>query len=376
MFAYTLGVLALIAAVTIWRRRSEIVVSRSLVSVTAAGLCLLVLVIVVHARPYLRVIDDHPEAQRSYAYVAQLSPGWRGLFAAPAGSDLWGNATAGVRAHLIAAPIEQTLFPGVTVVLLALVGVFAPLWGRRRRLALALGTAACAVLSLGLPSPASPWRFVAPYRLLFEFAPGWDGIRTPGRIDALTTLGLGLLAALGIAFLVERIGQLVGRRSIAVGAGLVLVAAIVAEGWGPIGAEHAPGVPAGQSAAAAPLLHLPPDVSDDYGRYIWWSTGDFKPMVNGYGSFDPTFTKQLIEDVVGFPDRFSVARLQRLGVRTVILHRDFAAGTRWASVASRPVTGLPLTRAIRGELVTASAPRTLGPSGAPFVPASAASGGL
>ena len=35
------------------------------------------------------------------------------------------------------------------------------------------------------------------YRWLYEFAPGWDGLRTPGRLYTFTSLALALLAAAG-----------------------------------------------------------------------------------------------------------------------------------------------------------------------------------
>ena len=55
--------------------------------------------------------------------------------------------------------------------------------------------------------------------------------------------------------------------------------------------------------------------------------------------------------VTGFPDAASVARLRRLGVRSVVLHRDRLRGTPWAAWPSRPVGGLGLTRTVTPRLV-------------------------
>ncbi len=38
-----------------------------------------------------------------------------------------------------------------------------------------------------------------PYRLLYDYAPGWNGVRVPGRIFTLATLFYALLAGAGRA---------------------------------------------------------------------------------------------------------------------------------------------------------------------------------
>ena len=43
-----------------------------------------------------------------------------------------------------------------------------------------------------------------PYRLLYDFAPGWDGVRVPGRVFTLATLFYALLAGAGVQWLVRR----------------------------------------------------------------------------------------------------------------------------------------------------------------------------
>ena len=129
---FTLGLqlaylLAVLAAIILVARVSGYVgaVSRGVAVATAAGVLVLVLVTFMQARPYLRVIDDHPEAERSPAHVESFSPEPRSFLAAPAQSLVWGDASFRARATL-PAPDEQTLFPGLTVVLLALIGLAAP----------------------------------------------------------------------------------------------------------------------------------------------------------------------------------------------------------------------------------------------------------
>src|SRR5439155_17990340 len=84
---------------------------------------------------------------------------------------------------------------GVVIVSLALAGALGGIYAKRLRGALALAVLVFAVLSLGAPEHGSP--FLHPYRLLYDFAPGWKGIRAPGRLTTLTSLALALLAAAG-----------------------------------------------------------------------------------------------------------------------------------------------------------------------------------
>jgi hypothetical protein len=86
-------------------------------------------------------------------------------------------------------------------------------------------------------------------------------------------------------------------------------------------------------------------------RYALWSTDGFPAIVNGRASFQPALTTAIAGDVAGFPDRLSVARLRALGVRTVVLHPDLAAGTSWATADRKPISGLGLLRERRGDVV-------------------------
>src|SRR5207248_4786877 len=110
----------------------------------------------------------------------------------------------------------QNQFPGVTIFGLALVGLAAgAVYARRLRIGLALGILAVAYMSLGYGAPGGH----TIYRFWYHHAPGFNGIRTPGRLITLTSLGLALLAAAGAERLITagegRARR--GRRSLAVG---------------------------------------------------------------------------------------------------------------------------------------------------------------
>ncbi len=340
---YLLAALVVVAA-AYWLRRGRPALPRSLVLATVAGAVVFVAVSGLLARPYLRVVDAHPEARRTYSDVDFYSPPLRGLLVAPAESKLLAEPTKKARDRL-AWSAEQAVLPGFTLLLLAGYGTARGVRGRRLRTGLAVGTLVALAFTLGTKFLFGG-RFT--YKLLFEYAPGWQGIRTPGRIMTLVTLGLALLAALGAERL-ARNASLVSRRApayVCLGlAGLVLL-----EGWGKTDYPEVPAAPPGIAALTGPQFHLPTDYFADQ-KYMFWSTDGFPAIVNGQSGFTPKELERTREAVKSFPDATSVAYLRTLGVRTVVVHRAMAAGGDWAGAADKAVDGLPLRRTDRGDIV-------------------------
>jgi hypothetical protein len=279
--------------------------------------------------------------------------------AAPETSLVWGRATSSVRDTLDAVA-EQTLFPGLAILLLAIAGLGWKGYPRPLRIGLGAGALALALLSLGFQEHGIG-RFL-PYRLLYEALPGWQGIRVPGRLNTLTTLVLALLAAGGAARAVAALRARRGGRA-ATACAALLLAVVVVEGSGfgidrggetLAGYPHptVPKAPAGLAGLRAPLLQLP-TAREDNRRYLLWSTDGFPRMLNGRTSFDPTFFKNVVRDVACFPDRASVARLRQIGVRTVVVHTDLPPDPEAPACTTRsaPAERLGLQRTRRGPLV-------------------------
>lgn len=347
-FAYLLALLGAIALVALALGSAPVPGGRVAVA-TVVGVVIFALAAGFMARPYLRVINEHPEATRTPAYVESFSPQLRSFLAAPAQSWLWAGPTSRARASL-AASDEMSLFPGLAVSVLVLLGVLGSVFTRRLRIGLALGVVVCAALSLGVRDASGWQKYLTPYRFLFDFAPGWDGVRTPGRINTLTLLGLALLAGAGLCVLLRYLRDRTGARAAAAAAGFAFVAAILVEGLGPLAHPRVPIPPAAVRLAAPPQLHLPAGFRDDL-VYSYWSTAGFPKTVNGAGGFDPDAYDRLRKRVSGFPDARSVAALRELGVRTVLLHPARAAGTPWEGAAEKPTTGLALTRETVDDVV-------------------------
>jgi hypothetical protein len=361
-FAYLLGILGVLGAVSWARRRWPL--PRSLAVATVAGATAMALVDGVVARPYLDVSREF--GPRPAEEVDFYSTGPRAFLAAPRSNFLWGRAVAGARKGLDWEQ-EQTLFPGLAIVLLALVGVFAGTYPRRLRLALAGGAIVTAWLSLGL-SVHGGW-VLWPYRLLYDHVPGWDAVRVPERIWLFTMIALALLAAAGATALLRRVPS--GRRGTV--AAVALVGVVLLEGSGfhlgregsliHLGADaptylggpphpSVPKMPPGQRGLPGPQMHLPLQTGEaSSARVVFWSTDGFAKVTTGIGAYQPKSYNGLKEAMRGFPDRRSVKRLRALKVRVVVLHPDLVAGTPWEHAADRPVRGLPLRRSDGGGVV-------------------------
>ncbi|HEY0345682.1 MAG TPA: hypothetical protein VGC59_13590 [Solirubrobacteraceae bacterium] len=343
--AYLLAAGTLAVAVT-WWRRGRPRPPRQVIVATAGGMLCFALVAGLLARPYMRVLHDHPEARRTLSEVVGFSGSPRKFLAASEDSRVWGAATAPIRDGLTFVP-EQTLFPGLAILALALVGLRARTFDRRLRIGLGLGALGVAVLSLGFA--LGDWSWLYPYRWLYEALPGWQGIRVPGRLHTFTTLCLALLAGAGAQALVGRVRARGG--ALAAGTCVVVVcAAVLSEGWGFADHPTVPLAPPGQRAAPPPALHLPMG-PDDNRRYVLWSTDGFPRLVNGRASFIPRQYQALMNGMASFPDARSVRHLRRYGVRSVTVHLD-RAGSRLATRASAgPLRGLGLERERRGSVV-------------------------
>lgn len=334
-FAYLMG--ALTAGSVVWCLVRRVRLPRRLLGADAAGLAVFLLVGALISGPYLSAVRDHPEARRSVGDVDLFSPPLKGFAVAPAESRVWGGPTEETRSTLVSPP-EQAVFPGLTLLLLAGVGLVAGCWSLRRRLGIAVGGLVVFLLSMGTKLAGGTYT----YLLLFEHAPGWQGVRTPGRLITLVTLALCLLAATGT----DRLLRLVRVQAV----GAVLVALVLVEGLNTV-ATPSPGTePPGWSQARDPLLQLPSDFGNDLAAMLWSSDG-FPRIVNGSVGFGVPELDALRQQVASFPDAASVAALRERGVRTVLLDTRRTAGTPWEAAAARPVDGLGLTRREVGTTV-------------------------
>ncbi len=278
----------------------------------------------------------------------------------------------------------DALFPGLTAVVLGLLGVIR---GRGRvRWAFVLMLLAAWILSLGprlylAPGQPSGLDVALPYAWLYAIVPGFKALRAPVRFDALVTLALSVLGGYGLASVGRSCwtGQRRGCESLRMspmsdrqqawagerianqgdptsksrwpralwvrvlclrvgGVGVWLlpigtVAVAVLESW-VWPAANAELVPVGDNVPLVtrwladqppgPVLELPMafTAGGPQLEYQYLSTYHWQPTPDGYSGFIPPKHGQIVYEMERFPSERSVSLLQALGIRHVVLHTD------------------------------------------------------
>jgi hypothetical protein len=394
-YCYLLIVLALLVLVYWWRgrltpgpawRRGDpgapekrastrgALIPRRLLAVTLIGVAVLGVVSVYQARPYLKVAEEYPTAKRTLREVETYSAGPAAFLSASSENRVWGEVTKGMRAK-VNSKNESVFFPGGLILALALIGLAAGAYTRRLRLGLLVGIVTCSILALGFGITGAGY----PYRLLYDYAPGWDGVRVPGRIFTLATLFYALLAGAGLQALVAWVAARLARvrgsaaapghrlrgRSLTVMPAVIGVVALVGllgEGAGHLGHPIVPEPVKAEVGLPGPLLDLPTDGALDR---IWqyFSTDGFYKVPIGNSTFDMPEVDDLRGGMNGFPDRASVEKLRYYHIRTVVLHTVLPKGLPPehgaviaeppdpAAAAKKPIAGLGITREQVGSVV-------------------------
>lgn len=358
---YLLALLALIAAV-IWWRAGRPAPARPVVIATLAGGVLIAATAFVLSRPYLRVLDSYPEAERSANLVSYYSPPLKAFVAAPETNMIWGSVTAPVRAGMDAVA-EKTLFPGLAILLLAMIGLSWRGFPRGLRIGLGLAALLGAILSLGFAADGiASW---LPYRWLFEVLPGWQGIRVPGRLETITSLLLALLAAGGAARVVAAVAARSTSERFAAASGALLTLIVLIEGSGIVYPHpRAPTSPASLAGLRQPLLQLPAAAPDNR-RYLLWSTDGFPKLLNGRTGFQPRYFAETLRAVDGLSSVQALDDLRSRGVATVVINDQLPGGAGLTAAAQRllPLSGVASER--RGPLLILRLPpigaKPLGP---------------
>ena len=347
--AYLLALATAVAAVRalVVARSGAGLPPRRLLVADGVGLLLFVGLSAALAGPYFAAVQDHPQSRRTLAEVDLYSPSPASLVTAPPESWAWGRLTEDLRADVVAVN-EKELFPGLVVLVLAGAGLTGGPWSRQRRVVLGGTVVVLAVCALGTQGPGDG----AAYRLLYELLPGYQGVRTPGRLITSAWLALALLAAHGVQRALT--GPLV-RRVGPGAAGLALAAAVLLEGIDTAPLAVAPPPPSVALAdLAAPVMVLPSEAGSDQA-VMRWSTDGFPRIVNGLSGFTPQVTEDLRAAASALPSPDALARLRAAGVRTLLVLPGALPGTRYAALDVEALRALPgVTVQARADVVVVS----------------------
>jgi hypothetical protein len=333
-FLYFAGILLLVIFVAFLIRdhsREALIVTAKVIGICAIAAALLVPTL----WPYL-MVSEELGIERTPQDV-ELWKASRSDYAAVHPNNRLYGGWLGAENHR---HLEQDLFPGFLVVVLAIVGLFYTRlrWERWMLLGL-LGFAY--LLSFGMTFTLLDREFTNPYKWFYEIVPGFRAIRVAARFGGhLATLGLVGLAGLGVALISEQIRKyapvpLYGK-IVVMSIGVLFVALMAAEYSHkmnlpdplPASLEEADRADYEWLAEHQPVtLELPMgegDVASAWPNY--WSTMHWATVVNGYSAIAPPVYYVFRDRMDQFPDENTVEILQGMGVEAVVYHIEPGVG--------------------------------------------------
>jgi hypothetical protein len=278
-----------------------------------------------YALPYIenaRSLSDRPVSD-----LRELSATPLNYFATPGDNRWWGWTSETWGAN------ERRLFPGVVTLLLAA----AAWWGRSRPdvwLYLVL-----AWLGIEMSRGVNGWL----YAFLYDHVQAFRGLRSPARFFIIGQCGIAILAGLGMRALLARLRIEGGSRTWGATATAVLAVAIECANrplvLEPIGLPNQTAHDVYREIRAQGpgiVLELPLPTLDELpgpdAVYAFWSGAHWNPLINGYSGYYPKGYHQTLSIMRSFPDEESIAHIQRLGVRYIVVHREFLARPKYEAL--------------------------------------------
>ena len=250
-------------------------------------------------------------------WVSYFSPAQANIYFGPQADELlhgiWGDA-----ADRFFRP-ENELFAGFLPTILFFVGAFAA-WRRRKEgpdvwaRGLALSGLICFALSLV--------RFYLP---LMRIIPGLSGMRVPARFYAFVSLTIVYFAAVGLDFLLRRIGSLRLRAVVAAILAVVLAVELSPREilWeGLPREEELPQVYRWirDQPDVKALLEIPIAGDARETDYLYASTVHWKPIANGYGGYMPLSHQMLTDRIRYLPGPAVFPLLREWWITHIVVH--------------------------------------------------------
>ena len=257
--------------------------------------------------PYSTLQERFGHYRRPLDVVESFSANLQAWVTAPWESTVW--------SWMRPVPVpEGSLFPGATIVLLAVIGAVVGFWSgppQRRVAAFAATTIFLTVWLACGPSVrygTELWPVPSLYLLFYEYVPGFDLVRVPARLVTLVLLMLPILAGFALVRIPPQlrtwVGALVGLAFLIEGAALpyrvnaiwtsgseyaLLEDRVYPEAQAPALYRYLATLP-----ATSVVAHLPIGVVEREIRYMFYSASARYRMINGYsGAFPGTYTERV-----------------------------------------------------------------------------------
>ena len=308
------------------------------------SICILVAV-APFAYPYLQVAHEYGFT-RTLDEVALFSADLGDYLLTPIHNLVYGMFSYSFQINRNSA--EHSLFPGITVIILSLCGLFLvrkielngqsrfaliDTTNRMQRIYLAIGLVAF-ILSLGYPLHFFGHIIYIdlPYKYLFEYFPGFKSMRVPSRFAIVLMFSLSILAGYGLSRLIGSEPK-IKRATIS----LIVLSLIVIESlYIPVSINT---MPTGQEIPEVyrwltnetgdfAIVELPSELFSDT-KYMYYSTYHWKKLVNGYSGFVPDYYSGTMKELLSFPSNESINLLKNLGVKYVVIHAKYIDESQW-----------------------------------------------
>lgn len=179
-----------------------------------------------------------------------------------------------------------------------------------------------------------------PYSLLYNFVPGFNGIRASGRLYNIFILALSVLAGFGVKRLFLSVKRM---RYLLWGIPFILAAEYVSIPFNllcRIG-TNPPYVYKWlerQPDDFAVLEYPMPDWYDKLPHEIecmYWSLYHKKKIVNGYSGYSPPSYWPMADRMMNIPDEDTIEVIKYLGIKYVIVHKSLLKDWRWNDIEDK-----------------------------------------
>jgi hypothetical protein len=324
-------------------RRHTVSLYKNRITTTLPVILPFLVLLVIILFPYIRLKAEYPEIKRDINDITHLR-------AAPV------DYISVLPTSLISITFlpkntnEHVLYPTLTVITLALIGIIAA-WKRNRYIISVLVVIAITSFVLSLGNELSfyfknfPTKSIKlPYYYLYILSPLFQTVRVPARFGVFVMFSLSALAALGISYLRKKhtprlvIGIIVCLFLLEVWQTNTPYVAVAREQSIPDVYLWIKSQPEPMVLAELPIsLFFYGTTMDDqlYKSYqtirepdiyaletyrIYFSSFHKKQMINGYSGFLPDYYNRLAETLESFPSEYAIQRLQNIGVTHAVVH--------------------------------------------------------